>query len=213
MTMLVRWFGTMATVAAVAGLGAAEAQAQEAEPLPTGLIVGSLEAAIQQPVDGIENLSLEVSLSEKTLYVKSGDRVVRTYPVSVGRAGQRTPTGTFTIRRMEWNPSWVPPNSPWARGMTRKGPGDPENPMGRVKMLFREPYYFIHGTGAVSSLGRDASAGCVRMRDIDAVELARLVMENGGASRADSWYQETIARSGTTRTVTLRNPVRVRVRA
>jgi lipoprotein-anchoring transpeptidase ErfK/SrfK len=213
MTMGMRWLTTAAAVLAVAMAGTAEAQARAdaAAPRP-GLIVGSLEAAIKQPVGGIENLSLEVSLSERVLYVRSGDEVVRTYPVSVGREGHRTPAGSFTIRRMIWNPSWVPPNSPWARGMRPASPGDPMNPVGRVKIMFREPDYYIHGTGIPSSLGRAASAGCVRMRDIDAVELARLLMENSGTSRPDSWYEETIERKTVSRTVSLRNPVRVRIR-
>ena len=31
----------------------------------------------------------------------------------------------FWVRRVIWNPRWVPPNEPWARGKTPKGPGDP----------------------------------------------------------------------------------------
>ena len=46
--------------------------------------------------------------------------------------------GDFSVRRVIWNPRWVPPNSKWARGKKPMGPG-PDNPMGRVKIFFKEP--------------------------------------------------------------------------
>lgn len=203
-----RWLLALALVAPV--LAPAAGRAQMARD--TGLIVSSVEAAIAQPAPRLENFSLVADVSDRTLYVMSGTRVVRTYPVSVGEPGFDTPTGQFTIRRMIWNPDWRPPNSGWARGKKYEAPGSPGNPMGRVKMFFRDPDFYIHGTGLTSSLGSARSHGCIRMRNIDVVELARLVMVNGGDPKNPEWFQETIAQADQSRHVTLPRPVTFRVR-
>lgn len=201
--------------ALLAAAPAAEAQrAQHTAPRDTGLILGSVQAAIRTPVRRMENMAVTVDLSDRRLYVTSGTTLVREYMVSVGEEGSfDTPDGQFTIQRMIWNPSWTPPPSAWARDKKYEAPGSPGNPMGRVKMFFREPDYYIHGTGLTSSLGNARSHGCIRMRNIDAVELARILMINGGADRPLEWYEQTLAEAGTSRNVTLSRPVTVRVRA
>lgn len=149
-----------------------------------------------------EGLRLTASLSERTLTVRRGDETVRVYPIAVGTGKHPTPAGSYAIRRMVWNPRWVPPDQPWARGKVAQGPGDPDNPMRTVKMFFREPAFYIHGTDAVGSLGRAASHGCVRMDPGDAGELGLMVMENGGVSRDWDWVKG-ILHLGEERWVTL----------
>ena len=202
-----------AVAAALAAAAPAAAQAPNTAPRDTGLILGSVEAAIRTEVQRYEEFSLIVDLSDRRLYLMSGDDVVRSYLVSVGEEGYDTPSGTFRIARMIWNPGWVPPPSAWAADKEPEAPGSPGNPMGRVKMFFREPDYYIHGTGLPSSLGRARSHGCIRMRNIDAVELARIVMIHGGARQDQDWYEETVANPTTSREVSLPRPVQVRVRA
>jgi lipoprotein-anchoring transpeptidase ErfK/SrfK len=208
-----RWI--LMAAALLAAAPAADAQRpQHTVPRDTGLILGSIEAAIRTPVRRMENMAVIVDLSDRRLYVTSGNTVVREYMVSVGEEGSfDTPDGQFTIQRMIWNPSWTPPPSAWARDKEPEAPGSPGNPMGRVKMFFREPDYYIHGTGLTSSLGSARSHGCIRMRNIDAVELARILMINGGADRPLEWYEETLANASTSRNVTLSRPVTIRVRA
>lgn len=163
--------------------------------------------------EGAAPLGLEVSLSERTLYVRRGDEVVESYPVAVGKDEHPTPTGDFTIGRVIWNPRWVPPKVPWARGKTAKEPGDPDNPMGRVKMFFREPDYYIHGTIAPETLGEAASHGCIRMANEDILELARVVMENGGEPRDESWFQRVRNFFRRSHEVRLSDPVPVSIRS
>jgi lipoprotein-anchoring transpeptidase ErfK/SrfK len=210
------WFamGAAAVAAMVAAVPAsAQAEPEDTRTLERGLIVSTPQGAIRTEVPRVQNLSLRVSLSERVLYVMGGESVVRTYPVSVGKDSHPTPRGSYSIQRMIWNPSWVPPNSAWARGRTAARPGEPGNPMGRVKIFFREPDYYLHGTGAVSSLGGAASHGCIRLRDVDAIELARLLMENAGARQDQAWYEQTIERRTVSRTVRLPQAVRVRIEA
>jgi lipoprotein-anchoring transpeptidase ErfK/SrfK len=132
--------------------------------------------------DDPDPLELSVDLSERRLYVRRGGEVVETYQVAVGRAGHPTPTGTFRTGRIEWNPRWVPPPREWARKLKPRAPGDPRNPMQGVKIYFREPWYYIHGTNDPASIGTAASRGCLRMRSADAKELARLIERSGGSA-------------------------------
>ena len=113
-------------------------------------------------------LSLKVDLSERVLRVIEGGEVVQTFDVAVGSRKYPTPTGGFRTGRIEWNPRWVPPDSWWARKLRPREGGDPRNPMQGVKIYFREPAYYIHGTNDPESIGRAASHGCIRMRVSDA---------------------------------------------
>jgi lipoprotein-anchoring transpeptidase ErfK/SrfK len=189
----------------------AEASGQPA-PRDTGLILSTPAAAIAAPVQRYKDMSLLVDLSDRMLFVLSEGEVVRRYPVSVGAEGYGTPAGAYRISHMIWNPGWVPPPSAWARSYKPEPPGSPGNPMGRVKMFFREPDLYIHGTALPSSLGRARSHGCVRMRNTDAVELARMVMVNAGEPKTPEWFQETIEKADTSREVRLPRPMRVRIR-
>ncbi len=153
-------------------------------------------------------LRLEVDLSERELAVLQDGEVIDRFPVAIGKESYPTPEGTFKIRKVIWNPSWVPPDSKWARGKTSKPPGHPENPMTRVKMFFKEPDYYIHGTGDEDSLGRAESHGCIRMRQEDITRLAQLVMEHGGKPMPEPWYRR-IFRRKVTKVVYLQAPIPV----
>jgi lipoprotein-anchoring transpeptidase ErfK/SrfK len=152
------------------------------------------------------SLKLRVDISERTLYATVGGEE-RTYPVAVGTSKHPTPRGRFAITRVIWNPRWVPPDSEWARGRKATEPGDPANPMGRVKLFFREPTYFLHGTNDEGSIGRAISHGCIRMRNEDIVALARLVMKHGGQPREPGWFQRVLNRVRSTQEVRLSTPV------
>ncbi|MGH7469282.1 MAG: L,D-transpeptidase [Longimicrobiales bacterium] len=122
---------------------------------------------------------LKVDLSDRRLFVIEGGEVVRSYGVAIGTRRHPTPTGHFRTGRIVWNPGWVPPNSEWARGERPRAPGDPANPMKGVKIYFREPAYFIHGTNDPGSIGSAASHGCLRMHVGEAKSLANLIEEYG----------------------------------
>lgn len=134
---------------------------------------------VQQP----QALSLELNIPAFRLDVRDGSTLVRSYPVAVGMRRFKTPTGDFEITRIIWNPWWYPPDAEWAAKDTVTPPG-PANPMGKVKLMFNGPYY-VHGTPLASSIGRAASHGCVRMRNEDAVDLARIVQKYGGVEVTD----------------------------
>jgi murein L,D-transpeptidase YcbB/YkuD len=173
-----------------------------AVPLAIALVVG-LGALRTPATDG--TLTLEASLSAKQLTVLRDGEVVKVYDIAVGKDAHPTPTGQFMIQKIVWNPAWVPPDSRWARGKTYKAPGHPANPMRLVKIFWREPDYYIHGTSEVESLGSAASHGCLRMDPDDAGELALMVMENAGQFRDWDWVKG-ILHMGDQRVVRLATP-------
>ena len=177
-------------------------------PLTAALFFGL--SAMSAPGSDESPLTLEASLSNRTLTIMRDGEAIKTYDVAVGAAAHPTPTGTFNIRKMVWNPAWVPPDEKWARGKSAKGPGHPANPMKTVKIFFKEPDYYIHGTGATESLGSAASHGCLRMDPNDAAEVALLVMENGGVAKDWEWVKG-ILNLGESRTVTVQRTAPLRV--
>lgn len=152
-------------------------------------------------------LSLAASLSGRYLVVQRGNSQLATYEVAIGDPRHRTPAGSYRIRKIVWNPRWVPPKSPWARGKTPKPPGHPENPMKVVKIFFREPAYYIHGTGDLRSLGDAASHGCLRMAPEDAAQVARWLMEHGGQPRGENWFRRILRFRSREEVIYLDNPI------
>ena len=164
------------------------------------------------PVESVrpheESLTLRADLRARILIVRRGDSTLKTYAIAVGQDRYPTPIGTFTISKIVWNPSWrPPPDAEWAKGKTAKGPGDPQNPMKVVKIFFQDPDYYIHGTGDVESLGSAASHGCLRMAPGEVADLAKLIMEHGGAPHDENWFWRILHSRREEKVVYLDNPV------
>jgi lipoprotein-anchoring transpeptidase ErfK/SrfK len=185
------------------GLPAPDAAA--AAPPPPGLPAPDASASADPP-PARQQMRLEISLGARELYEYLDDELVRTYPVAVGQPGHETPTGSWGIHQVDWNPDWTPPDSEWAESADYTPPGHPDNPMGRVRLIYRAPYS-IHGTEELESLGRAASRGSVRMANDDIIELARRVMEHGGVARPEVWFEDVLADPTEMREVPLPNPV------
>jgi murein L,D-transpeptidase YcbB/YkuD len=173
-------------------------------PLAAALVLGL--GALRHPAPAPQSaISLTASLTSRRLTIMRGDSVVREYDVAVGHAKHPTPQGAFTIRKIVWNPGWVPPDAKWAEGKRAAAPGHPQNPMKLVKIFFQEPDYYIHGTDAVESLGEAASHGCLRMDPNDAGDVALMLMDNAGIQRDWDWVKG-ILHLGESRTIALATP-------
>jgi lipoprotein-anchoring transpeptidase ErfK/SrfK len=104
---------------------------------------------------------IRIDLSERRLYLYDRNRLVKAYPVGVGRIAAQTPRGDFTIINK------VPyPNS---------FRGGPLSVFGTIWMGLNKPHYGIHGTNNPASIGKYVSRGCIRMYNRDVEELARRV--------------------------------------
>jgi murein L,D-transpeptidase YcbB/YkuD len=177
------------------------------------VIPALLCAAVAAPAAAQESTGLRLDLNIPALKVVlyDGDQAVKSYGIAVGKRGHDTPIGEYTISHAEWNPWWrPPPGREWTRGKEITPPG-PNNPMGRVKLFFA-PLYFIHGTPEAESIGSAASHGCVRMRNADVIELARLLHERAAPNVTSRDIDRILAQSRTTRTVRFERPVEVVIR-
>ncbi len=106
------------------------------------------------------------------LHVYKDLALAKTYPIAVGKAGNETPAGEYTIANKAVNPAWTVPDSDWAgdlRGKVIPG-GSPENPL-KSRWLGIYDGVGIHGTSDRASIGSNASHGCLRMLVEDVEDL------------------------------------------
>jgi lipoprotein-anchoring transpeptidase ErfK/SrfK len=96
------------------------------------------------------------------------------FPVATGQPAWPTPDGTFHIVVMSKDPTWIPPDSPWAKGL-EPVPAGPGNPLGTRWMGTSAPGVGIHGCPEDWSIGTHASHGCIRMHIRDAETLYEYV--------------------------------------
>jgi len=106
-----------------------------------------------------------VNLAALRLYRFTGDGQVATYPISVGKEGWDTPTGTTKIIEKRKDPTWTVPASIRAQDpkLPAVVPAGPDNPLGQFAMNLGWPGYLIHGTNHPYSIGRPSSHGCMRL--------------------------------------------------
>jgi L,D-transpeptidase ErfK/SrfK len=114
-----------------------------------------------------------LNLPEQRLYHYEGGRLLRSYPIGIGRDGHATPIGSTTIVRKQEDPTWYP--TAFARNddpsLPAAVPPGPDNPLGSRAMYLGWTTYLIHGTNKEYGIGRRASRGCIRMYSDDAVAL------------------------------------------
>ena len=100
-------------------------------------------------------------------------KLASSYPIAVGMQGLETTAGLYHIQWKQTDPPWYVPNSAWAGALAGKTiPPGPEDPLKARFMAFNGGAG-IHGIdpSEYSTIGHDASHGCVRMRIPDVIAL------------------------------------------
>lgn len=117
------------------------------------------------------DFAVRVSKSRNTLELTLGGKFFKRYVVGTGQ-NAKTPAGTFLVKDKIEHPDW------WSDGGKVIPYGDPANVLGTHWLALeatgetpRVSGYGIHGTWDDSTLGRQSSAGCVRMSNSDVREL------------------------------------------
>lgn len=108
------------------------------------------------------SLVAHIDVSAQTMTVKKYGRVVHRWKVSTARRGYVTPRGTWRPTRM---------HTMWHSRKYNMSP--------MPYSIFYHRGYAIHGTNAVSRLGRPASHGCVRLHTRNAKKLFSMVKQVG----------------------------------
>ncbi|MFW6036100.1 MAG: L,D-transpeptidase family protein [Halothermotrichaceae bacterium] len=94
--------------------------------------------------------SIYIELGKRRLILKQGEKIIKTYPVAIGKSSTPTPTGDFNIINKIKNPGGV---------------------LGTRWMKFTYREHGLHGTNQPRSIGQAVSLGCVRMYNQDVEEV------------------------------------------
>ncbi|MGH9278349.1 MAG: L,D-transpeptidase family protein [Acidimicrobiales bacterium] len=116
-----------------------------------------------------------VRTGENRLYLYRNGSIAKDWPVATGTSSFATPPGRWQIIEKIVDPVWYNPGSAWAAGMPRTIPAGPSNPLGQRALALDAPAILIHGTPDRSSIGYNASHGCIRMLAENEQELFDMV--------------------------------------
>ena len=110
------------------------------------------------------HFTVSVSKTTNELRLADNGKFFKRYRVGTGEYS-KTPVGEFKITARIANP-------PWWRSDGKTIPfGDPENILGTHWLGLNVPGYGIHGTWDTNSIGKQATAGCIRLLNDNIAEL------------------------------------------
>ncbi len=112
----------------------------------------------------------------ETLYAYDDKgNLVASYPTTVGSTATPSPTGTHTVKVKVHEPNYTYTAENGSKSILPPGPN---NPVGLVWIGLSKPSYGIHGSPDPARISRQASAGCIRLTNWDALALLG-VIQNG----------------------------------
>ena len=110
-------------------------------------------------------LVAKIDLSSQTMVVSQNGVVKYKWPVSTGRKGYSTPTGSYS-----------------AKWLSRHHRSRKYNNAPMPYAVFFRGGYAVHATYETKRLGRPASHGCVRLHPDNAAKFFSLVQKNGNSN-------------------------------
>ena len=112
----------------------------------------------------------------ETLYAYDAkDNLIASYSTTVGSTATPSPTGTHTVEVKVHEPNYTYTGNDGSKAIIPPGPN---NPVGLVWIGLSKPSYGIHGSPDPARISRQASAGCIRLTNWDALALLG-VIQNG----------------------------------
>ena len=109
----------------------------------------------------------------ETLYAYDDKGIlVASYPTTVGSTATPSPTGTHTVAVKVHEPNYTYTAENGSKSILPPGPN---NPVGSVWIGLSKPSYGIHGSPDPARISRQASAGCIRLTNWDALALLGVI--------------------------------------
>jgi L,D-transpeptidase ErfK/SrfK len=146
-------------------------------------------------VPNVVSDGIVINIPQRMLFYFKERRLIRAFPVGLGRYDWPTPTGAFQIVAKKENPIWSVPIS-IQEEMQREGksvqtcvPPGPDNPLGKHWLGLSIPGYGIHGTIAPASIYHFQTHGCIRAHPDD---IAGLFDEVSPGTRGLLAYQRLL---------------------
>ncbi len=138
-----------------------------------------------------EQLIIEVDSSKNYMVLKgkldNKIKSIQSYKVSTGRKDIKKPTGEGNVTSITLNPFWYPTDET-IETFKKRGielpkvvpPGHKYNYMGTAKINLThivdgKNTFRIHGTIDETTIGRNESSGCIRMKNEEVTQLATLL--------------------------------------
>lgn len=106
--------------------------------------------------------SIEINVPARTLSLYDSGKLIKKYPVCVGKASTQTPLGEYKVIYKAEDPYWLHEG--------KLVPPGPENPLG-IRWIGIRSDIGVHGNASPESIGTVASGGCIRMYNKDVEEL------------------------------------------
>ncbi|MGO3875935.1 MAG: L,D-transpeptidase family protein [Psychrobacter celer] len=100
--------------------------------------------------------------------------LVASYPTTVGSTATPSPSGTHTVEVKVHEPNYTYTANDGSKAILPPGPN---NPVGSVWIGLSKPSYGIHGSPDPARISRQASAGCVRLTNWDALALLGVIQD------------------------------------
>lgn len=120
-----------------------------------------------------------INIGDLRLYYFEDKKLIRSFPIGIGRSGWETPLGKSRVIKKKKDPVWIPPDS-----VRKEDPTLPkivaageDNPLGNRAIYLSLPSYLIHGTNKPYGVGMKVSHGCIRLYPEDIEILFDLVKE------------------------------------
>jgi lipoprotein-anchoring transpeptidase ErfK/SrfK len=145
----------------------AENQIKRLAALTSVMLIAGAEAFAQDKATAQSARKIIVSIPDRKLAVLEGGRVIKIFPTAVGAPNSPSPSGSFKIVQRLADPTW------YGKGKIVR-PGK-SCPIGTRWLGLSVKGYGIHGTNNPSSIGHNASHGCIRLRNHDIEELFGMV--------------------------------------
>lgn len=117
---------------------------------------------------GRVRMAISVDLSERTVELRRGKRLVKSVKVAIGRPGSATPKGRFAVTDKLPGSRYGAYYGCCILALNGTQPNTPPGWRGGNRLA-------IHGTNAPGSIGTPSSAGCLRASDEDLQVLMRRV--------------------------------------
>jgi L,D-transpeptidase YcfS len=165
------------------------------------IVVKEVEEDIEANIADYQQLIIEVNSVTNYMTVKAqiDDHLkeIKTYRVSTGKDDVKKPFGVGKISQISLNPVWYP-TADTLKTFRKRGinlpsvvpPGHKYNYMGAAKINLThivdgKSTYRIHGTLNEKTIGTNESAGCIRMKNGDVLQLATLINDFANMNSLD----------------------------
>ena len=132
------------------------------------------------------NVFIKVDTKRNMLGVFEAEKLIATYPITVGSARTTSPIGDWKVRGIAKLPRFRYDKEMLEHGQ-RSGnfymlPPGPRNPVGVMWIALNKKGIGIHGTDDPGSIGHAVSHGCIRLANWDLVRLATKIKQGDNVS-------------------------------